>query len=199
MKPTSQTNRSSAKSRRVLSLAPLLAALGLLLAATHPLRAAEPFQSGQGWVTVELGGGQVDRSTPGFSDNSSRFYLGFEGGVALNAHVLLGAEFSGWLVQSGNLQDGTKGSGISQVFAVTRIYPQADSAFHLQLGGGSLKGWDNSPNGSSHSGSGWEVGLGYDRMIGTHSAITPFLRYSSGRAGSLKLSAVTVGVGFTWR
>jgi hypothetical protein len=199
MKNPYQSACSFVKPSPVSSLASVLAVLALCSLLDPALHAAESFHSGQGWTTVELGGGQVDRSTPGFSDNSTRFYLGFEGGVALNAHVLLGAEFSGWLIQSGNLQDSTRGSGISQVFAVARIYPQADSTFHLQLGGGSLKGWDNSPAGSSHSGSGWELGLGYDRMISTHGAITPFIRYSNGRAGNLKLSAVTVGVGFTWR
>jgi len=29
--------------------------------------------------------------------------------------------------------------------------------------------------------------------------IPPFIRYSNGKAGNLKLNAVTIGVGFTWR
>ena len=175
-------------------------AVGLLAAAGSPaLRAAEPFKPGQVWATAEVGCGLVDRSTPGLSDNHARFYFGLEGGLALNAQVLFGLECSGWLIQPGDLNDGTKGSGISQVFAVTRIYPQPSSPFHVQLGAGSINGWDNSPGGARHNGTGWELGLGYDRMISSHGAITPFVRYSNGKAGNLRLSAVTVGVGLTWR
>ena len=177
----------------------LLAAGYLGSLETPALRASEPFQPGQGWATAELGCGLLDRSTPGFSDNHARFYFGLEGGLALNAQVLLGLECSGWLIQSGDLNDGSKGSGISQIFAVTRLYPQPGSPFHVQLGAGSITGWDNTPGGARHNGTGWEVGIGYDRMISSHAAITPFVRYSNGRAGNLKLSAVTVGVGFTWR
>ena len=100
------------------------------------------------------------------------------------------------------------GAGISRVFAVARIYPQATSTVHLQVGAGSITGWDNSPWNSNHTGSswrsnrhgsGWEAGIGYDVMVSTHAAFTPFLRYSSGTAGNLKMSVVTAGVGFTWR
>jgi hypothetical protein len=56
-----------------------------------------------------------------------------------------------------------------------------------------------SPSGSSRNGSGWEAGIGYDAMFSTPAAITPFLCYSSGTAGNLKISAVTIGAGLTWR
>jgi len=42
-------------------------------------------------------------------------------------------------------------------------------------------------------------GIGHDAMFGAHAAITPFLRYSSGTAGNLKIGAVTIGAGLTWR
>jgi len=180
-------------------LAPLLGTFAFCLSLALPLRAAETFHAGEGWATVELGAGQVNRSTPGFSDNSARFYLGLEGGVALTSRVLLGLELSGWLFQSGNLQDSRKGSGISQAFAVARIYPRATSTFHLQVGAGSVRGWDNAAGGASHSGTGWELGIGYDAMVSAHAAITPFLRYNRGTAGSLSLSTVTIGAGYTWR
>jgi hypothetical protein len=174
MKNPSQSVCSFVKPNPRTSLASLLAVLVLCSLMAPALPAVESFKSGQGWATLNLGAGQVDRSTSSFSDNSTRFYLG-------------------------NLQDGTKGSGLSQALAVARIYPQADSAFHVQLGAGSLTGWDNSPAGTRHHGTGWELGLGYDRMISPHGAITPFVRYTNGKAGNLKLSAVTVGVGYSWR
>ena len=189
-------------------MALLLAALGFITSAPPPLRAAEPLRSGQWWGTFELGAGQLDRTMPGFSDNNTRFYLGLGGGVVVDPHLLLGIEASGWLIQAENANDPTKGAGISRVFAVARIYPQATSTFHLQVGAGSITGWDNSPWNSNHTGSswrsnrhgsGWEAGIGYDVMFSSHAAFTPFLRYSSGTAGNLKMSAVTAGVGFTWR
>jgi hypothetical protein len=186
----------------------VLTALGLLAVSALPLGAAEPLQSSQWWGTFELGAGQLDRTMPGFSDNSARFYLGLGGGMAVDPHLLLGIEASGWLIQAENANDPTKGAGISRVFAVARIYPQPTSTFHFEIGAGSITGWDNSPwnlnhtgspSGSSRNGSGWEAGIGYDMMFGTHAAFTPFLRYSSGTAGNLKMSAVTLGVGLTWR
>ena len=199
---------SSALRRTVCPIVLLLFALGLLAISGPPLRAAESLRSGQWWGTFELGAGQLDRTMPGFSDNSARFYLGLGGGVAVDPHILLGIEASGWLIQAENANDPTKGAGISRVFAVAKIYPQVASSFHLDLGAGAITGWDNSPwnsnhtgspSGSNHHGSGWEAGIGYDMMFGTHGAFTPFLRYSSGTAGNLKMSAVSLGVGFTWR
>jgi hypothetical protein len=186
----------------------VLIALGLFAASALPLGATEALRSGQWWGTFELGGGQLDRTMPGFSDTSARFYLGLGGGLAVDPHLLLGIEASGWLIQAENANDPTKGAGISRVFAVARIYPQPASTFHFEIGAGSITGWDNSPwslnhtgspSGSSRNGSGWEVGIGYDVMCTTHAAITPFVRYSSGTAGNLKMSAVTLGAGLTWR
>jgi hypothetical protein len=176
-----------------------LAAFSLLALAALPLASAEPLQPGQWWATFELAGGQLNRTAPGFSDNSARFYLGLAGGMAVDSHLLLGIGVSGWLIQAENVKDPSTGSGISRVFAVARIYPQADSTLHYQVGGGTITGWDNSPSGSRRNGFGWEVGIGYDVMTSTRAAFTPFLRYSSGTAGNLKLSAVTLGAGFTWR
>jgi hypothetical protein len=198
----------SALRRAVCSILLLLAALGLFAISVLPLNASDALRSGQWWGTFELGAGQLDRTMPGFSDNSARFYLGLGGGMAVDPHLLLGIEASGWLIQAENANDPTKGAGISRVFAVARIYPQATSTFHFEIGAGSITGWDNSPwslnhtgspSGSSRNGSGWEAGIGYDMMVSTHAAFTPFLRYSSGTAGNLKMSAVTLGVGLTWR
>jgi len=130
----------------------VLIALGLFAATALPLNAAEPLRSGQWWGTFELGAGQLDRTMPGFSDNSARFYLGLGGGMAVDPHLLLGIEASGWLIQAENANDPTKGAGISRVFAVARIYPQATSNLHLQLGAGSITGWDNSPWSLNHTG-----------------------------------------------
>ena len=188
-----------AKLRSLFPVASLLAGLGLFAPTTPPLRAAEPLQPGQWWGTIELGAGQLHRTTPGFSNNSGRFYLGLAGGIAVDPHVLLGAEFSGWLIQAEDVNDPTKGSGISRVFAVARIYPQSTSTLHFQIGAGSITGWDKSPSSSYRHGTGWEAGVGYDAVVGTRGVITPFLRYSSGKAGNLTLSAVTIGVGYTWR
>jgi hypothetical protein len=183
-------------------------ALALVTAAPSPLRAAEPLRAGRGWFSVGMGAGQVERKMPGFSDTSTRFYLGFGGGVAVDPHLLLGIEISGWLIQAENADDPSEGAGISRAFVVARIYPQANSTFHFHVGAGSVTGWDNSPSGANHtgstrctrrSGSGWEVGAGYDAMLGRHSALTPFLRYSSGTAGDLKTNAVTAGLSYTWR
>jgi hypothetical protein len=205
---TSNTVRSRATRRSRSLIAPVLTALGLFAATALPLSAVEPLRSGQWWGTFELGAGQLDRTMSGFSDNSARFYLGLGGGMAVDPHLLLGIEASGWLIQAENANDPTKGAGISRVFAVARIYPQPTSTFHFEIGAGSITGWDNSPwslnhtgspSGSNRNGSGWEAGIGYDMMVSSHMAFTPFLRYSSGTAGSMKMSAVTLGVGLTWR
>ncbi len=189
----------SVERRGVLPLVPLLLALALFSSSALPLGAAETHDIGQWWGTFEMGIGQLDRTAPGFSNNSGRFYLGLEGGIAVDSHVLLGLELSGWLIQAENQYNPTKGAGISQIFAVARIYPQPRSPLHFQLGAGAINGWDNSPSGSNRNGTGWEVGLGYDAKFSAHGAFTPFLRYNSGKAGKLKLSALTIGVGITWR
>lgn len=200
--------RSRATRRTTSLIAPLLAALGLFAISAPRLRAVEPLRPGQWWGAFELGAGQLDRTMPGFSDTDARFFLGLGGGIAVDAHLLIGVEASGWLIQAEDVNDPSKGAGISRVFAVAKIYPQAASSLHLDLGAGSITGWDNSPwssnhagspSGSSRNGSGWEAGLGYDVMVSTHAACTPFVRYSCGTAGNLKMSAVTVGVGLTWR
>jgi hypothetical protein len=177
----------------------LLRAVGLCCATAMALRAADATTGTLWWGACDLGAGQVHRSLPGASSDRTQFYLALSGGVELDPHFLLGAELSGWLGQGGDVNDPSKGSGISQIFAIARIYPQAHAPFHLLLGAGALTAWDNSPGSSSHHGTGWEVGVGYDLRTDGRGAFSPFLRFGGGKAGKLSLSTATLGVGYTWR
>lgn len=163
-----------------------------------PVR-ADTESAGGAWAGLDLGAAQVQRRAGSLRDDRGRFYMGLAGGWVVHERLLLGAELSGWLVQAGNLNDPSRGAGISRVFAVARWYPGARSGLFVHVGAGSLTGWDNAPGAPRRRGSGWELGggqaLGPSPLGGT---IVPFLRLGGGKAGNLKVQAVTLGLGLTW-
>jgi hypothetical protein len=151
------------------------------------------------WGTLGGGIGEVHRDVRGRSSTSDLPYLSFEFGWVANPRLLLGIELSGHLIEAGDLQDPSEGSGLSQAFVEVRAYPLASAPFHVQLGAGWTSLWDNGPGALNEDAAGWEIGVGYDWPIGQRTALTPFLRYGRADFGVTRVSAITIGAGLTWR
>jgi hypothetical protein len=149
-------------------------ALGLSLSA----------QAGQerkgGWFAAELGFGRLNQQSSVGSRTDDLFAGGFRGGYAINRHVLVGLQVNGWLIETANLEDPSKGATLTQVFVITEVYPLADRGLFVKLGAGYTELNDNSPYAFDTSGRGATVGLGYDIRISRRWAISPVINYSWG-------------------
>jgi hypothetical protein len=186
--------QSHVTSRKFRNAALCLAALGLVLLAARPARAGQPGERVRWWVGADFGAGGLRQTVPGvFDETQPRFFMTFDGGVAVSPQLLIGAEVGGWLNYD-------SGAGVMLVFATARIYPSKMSAFHIRLGGGAVNDWDASPDGNlSFWGTGWEIGVGYDVRVRRHIYLTPFLAYYSSRVEGMDQSAITGGLGIVWR
>ncbi len=179
----------------------LAAAALVLLAGARAagVPASGPLDVGHLFFAGDLGVGQLRRSGGGFDDDQARFYMAGSGGFAVSSRVLLGLEIGGWLVEAGDIDDPGRGAGVAKLFVTGRVYPFRMSGFHVRAGAGAVNAWENAPDGIDAWGAGWEAGIGYDVSLTYSQHITPFLVYSRGSAGAVRVRAVTLGVGYTWR
>ncbi|HET7765751.1 MAG TPA: hypothetical protein VFK92_11745 [Burkholderiales bacterium] len=163
----------------------------LVLACALPAQAAEtrPPQESRSllWAGFDVGYASVARSYSVTSDTrDGKFTFALRGGIQIDPRLLVGVEFGGWTLQSGNNQDPATGEAIGTRFLVVQVYPLAHSAFFVRGGGGRVVYSNNRPGESGASGTGGIVGIGYDfgvkRRDGEHTAfyITPSLDYSAG-------------------
>ena len=152
------------------------------------------------WGSVDFGAGFVQRSFAEIEEDDTNFFLGFEGGYTINPHFLIGVELSGWLLESSDVNDPSKGEGISQVFLTTRLYPSASMGLFAKVGGGYVSYWNNRPGEpSSRDGWGLSLGGGYDFPLNKNFAISPFINYSFGEADDQDHNVWTLGIGFTFQ
>ena len=152
------------------------------------------------WGSVGFGAGFVQRSFAEIEEDDTNFFLGFEGGYTINPHFLIGVELSGWLLESSNVNDPSKGEGISQVFIITRLYPSDSMGLFAKFGGGYVSYWNNRPGEPSRK-NGWGLtfGGGYDFPLNKNFAITPFITYSFGDADDQDHNVWTLGIGLTFQ
>jgi len=164
-----------------------LAALALLACASAAPGAELQESRSLLWGAFDIGYASLARSysvTPDTRDGKFTFAL--RGGIQIDPRLLLGVEFGGWTIQSGDSQDPASGEAIGTRFLIVQVYPLAHSAFFVRGGGGRVVYSNNRPGESGASGSGGIVGIGYDfevkRRDGEHTAffVTPSLDYSAG-------------------
>jgi hypothetical protein len=176
-------------------------AVAMALFGLAQLASAESVHIRKGfWGGIDAGAGLVELSFDQEEDEDDRFlYLGFKGGYAINPHFLIGIELSGWLLEASDLNDPDEGSGISQVFLITQIYPGSESDFFLKAGGGHVSIWSNASGDTSREqGFGWTMGCGYDFRLDETAVLSPFVTFSYGEAGSWDYTAVGFGISITF-
>lgn len=179
----------------------IIGAVAIVLFCWVPLTAADEIQVRNGfWGGIDAGAGLVGLSyDQGEDEDDIFFYLGFKGGYAINPQVLIGIELGGWLLEASDLNDPDEGRGISQAFLITRIYPRKESDFFLKAGGGHVSIWSNKTDDTRRKqGLGVTAGGGYDFRLNENAALSPFVTFSYGEAGSWDYTAVNFGIGITF-
>ncbi len=150
------------------------------------------------WGGIDAGVGLVKQALDERDKKDNLFYLGFKAGYTINPHLLIGLELSGWLDEASDYYDPEKGSGISQVFLITRWYPSKESGLFAKAGGGYVSNWSNRPDEDQRkSGWGLTVGGGYDFLGKEKIALSPFATISYGETGNWDHRAITFGLGIT--
>lgn len=171
-----------------------LAATSLLLAAA-PLW-AQSAQPRHFWGAFNLGYGRMTLSEREAQDRLDVPFMGFEGGLVLSPDLLIGIELSGWLIESSNYWDSSKGEGVSQAFVTSRYYPSPYSNTFIRLGGGYVSQWHNRADGVERK-TGWgaTLGAGYDFQVGEHVVLTPLASYTWADTEGVRYRVMTVGLG----
>ena len=151
------------------------------------------------WGGIDVGTGFTRLSFKETKENEEYFFLGFMIGYTLNPKLQLGLELSGWLIESGNInnENPKPSEGISQTFLIIKYYPSSSLAFFTKIGGGLVTYYIDRP-GEPQRDQGWgsTFGIGYDFSVCKSLAITPFLAYSFGKANNQEHNAITIGIGF---
>lgn len=160
---------------------------------------------------IDVGAGDVKQSFGEEDEDNVYFYLGFKGGYFINPHFLIGLELGGWLIEAsdqycyydyyyGYCSDASEGDGIMQIFLITQFYPVKESGLFVKAGGGYVEKWSNrSDEQKNKQGWGLTVGGGYDFMLYEHFALSPFATFSYGDTGNWDYTAITFGLGGTFR
>jgi hypothetical protein len=148
------------------------------------------------WAGIDAGAGYLMQSFDEEDKDDVYFFLGFKGGYAINPHVLLGLELSGWLIEPEDPSNPNEGEGLMQAFVITQLYPSKESGFYAKLGGGYVNNWSNRSNEPNNNrGWGLTAGAGYDFSIYEAIPLTSFATFSYGETGSWDYRAITVGLG----
>ncbi len=152
------------------------------------------------WGSLDLAVGDVSLSSSSTGDRADTLlYMGFSGGYSINPNFLIGVELSGWLYETSEMGNPSKGEGLSQVFITTRYYPFKENNLFARISGGYVSHWNNN-FGSIRRNTGWGLGVGggYDIAITNHLFITPFVIYNYGDLKEESFTAISVGVGITF-
>lgn len=152
-------------------------------------------------------------STNAVDSTDGTLYMEFFGGVAINPHIAIGLEISGWTITpdsdtytwnpywppDNERSENPEGEGLMQIIAFTRLYPYEDKGLFLKLGGGALEHWLKTDYGD-YSETGWTTvaGLGWDVHVSGNWSITPTLSYSHGIAGNQTHQSVMASFDFMW-
>lgn len=148
------------------------------------------------WGGIDFGVGLLQQSFDEREEDDTTFSLGFKGGYTINPHLRMGLELGGWLLEATSLNDPTVGEGISQVFLIAQYYPRQQSNLFAKVGGGYATYWNNRPGEpTGKDGWGWTVGGGYDFLLSTHFALSPFVTFSHGDIEDIDYRAITLGIG----
>ena len=186
---------------KIMHSVKVIGAVAIALFGLAQLASAEDIHIRKGfWGGIDAGAGLVGISFDQEDDGDDIFlYLGFKGGYAINPHFLIGIELGGWLLQASNLNDPDEGSGISQAFLITQIYPGNESDFFLKAGGGHVSIWRNASGDTSREqGFGLTMGCGYDFRLNETVTLSPFASFSYGETRNWNYTAITFGLGMTF-
>ena len=167
--------------------------LGLLLA--FPATGSAQYkQTRQGfWFNIGLGYG-----TLGCKDCSGRTG-GLSGelqlGGTLSQKVQLGVGSNGWTKSESGAT-----LTVTTVTALIRFYPSATGGFYLLggLGIGTISASATGFGGSSETGTGAVLGLGYDFRVGTNVSLTPFWNGFAMNSSSSDANVGQIGLGVTF-
>ena len=188
-----------------------------LLALTSAGFAAENMGRREGFFWgAGLGGAYLDRTfstTNAIDDAEARLYMEFFGGLAINPHIAIGLELSGWTIEpdsdtylwnpywppDNQRSEEPQGEGLMQILVFTRLYPYENKGLFVKLGGGALQHWLKTDYGTYEE-NGWTTaaGAGWDVHLSGKWSLTPTVSYSYGVAGNQTHQAVTASLSFMW-
>jgi hypothetical protein len=144
------------------------------------------------WVSAEFGAGQIKLSSDvQLGNRVTTFAMGFAGGYQPNDYVRAGLHLNGWLFEGFPFNDPTRGESVSNVGGVVDVFPSRRAGAFVRGGFGLSMYTNNHLNAANGSGSGWEVGGGYEVPVHGRIRLAPMVEYAEGGLGN---GAITLPV-----
>jgi hypothetical protein len=136
------------------------------------------------WVSGEFGAGQIKLISDVQQGNrTTTFAMGFAGGYQPSDFVRVGLHLNGWLLEMFDPYNPIKGESVSNVGGVVDVFPSRRSRLFARGGFGWSSYTNNHPTGVYGSGSGWEVGGGYEMPVYGRIRLAPLVEYAEGGLG----------------
>jgi hypothetical protein len=144
------------------------------------------------WISGGLGYGSL--GLEGFSDREDGLSGNLSLGGTISQRFLLGGGTTGWTKEV----DGIRVT-FGTLAVMTRLYPQADGGFfvNLGLGGGQIRLSEGSTS-ISESGAGAIVGVGYDVRVGPSWSLSPYANGIGYSIDGERADVFQFGLGVTW-
>jgi hypothetical protein len=173
--------------------------LALTLLAAGKSGLTDDRQPGKWWIGLEAGAASVHTSEGTRSNRDARLALALRGGIIATPSVLVGLQLGGFTEQASDFNDPARGEGISHAFAIAQWYTgQRREGPYLRAGGGYADHWSNQPAGRNSHGWGLCFGVGWDFSAGTMGYVGPSLSWFQTRTGDMDVSALTLGLNWTY-
>ena len=156
-------------------------------------------ENGHWWFALDVGGTDLSYESPTLSDNESTFFMALRAGYEFNNRLKIGIETNGFLLESGNLWDTSKGEGISQKLLLTsEFFPIETNSWYLKLGLGWSSYWNNDQGFRQSDTGAWLVGAGYEFDLMSNLKFAPFAEYHGGKVSQLDYDGLSIGSSFIW-
>jgi hypothetical protein len=169
-----------------------MAAIAILGSAGEAAAQAHPHEREGFWISFGLGYGSL--GIEGFSDREDGLSGNLSLGGTISPRFLLGAGTTGWTKEV----DGVR-VNFATLLLVSRLYPQADGGFFVNLGLGA--GQVSLSQGSttvSESGGGALLGLGYDVRVGPGWSLSPYVNAIGFSIDGEQADVFQFGLGITF-
>ncbi len=164
-----------------------------------PARAQDEQNLQPWWFGLEFGVGQLGLTAAQsdivdlqpnlppeqFPKNRRTFAAGLFGGHRLGKQARIGLEVNGWLLEAGNLNDPSRGEGVSNASAIVDVFPVRKLPFFVRAGAGAASYQDNHELGFGGIGWAWTVCGGYEFRLSRSIGLAPIVGYASGNFGDV--------------
>jgi hypothetical protein len=158
----------------------------------RPVQAQEAEGPKPWWIGFLMGYGSTELTSDlGRGGNMGTLTMAFSGGRSFGQRLRVGFEIGGWLLESGDLWDPSKGESLSQAAVIAQLAPVADLPLFVEAGAGLTMYTNHRPLEFGSWGAGWMVGAGWAFDLSQTLRLVPSVNANGGRLRDIDNALVT--------